>query len=353
MSEQPDEDSKTEDASEKKLSDARKKGNTPVSKEVGVFVSFLGILIIAKFAFWNGALELSTFLSRFIENPGGWRFEETRSVASLLETVSFWMISFLLPIVLILAVGALSASFLQNPPSMVLHRIKPDFSKLSLKKGFKRVFGSQGWVEFFKAVFKFLTVSIVVSIMLTAEVDEVMSALFKQPGAVPAIVLGLIVKLLFSITIAISLMVVADVAWSRKQWFKNLKMTKQEVKDEHKQAEGDPILKAKRLSLARDRLRKRMIAAVPQATVVITNPTHFSIALRYDTEQDAAPIVIAKGQDIIALKIREVATANNVPLVENRMLARALYKQVEVDQIIPEEFYRAVAEIIHFVSDQS
>ena len=353
MSEQPDEDSKTEEPSEKKITDALKKGNTPVSREVGVFVSLLGMLIIAKFAFWDGALQLSVFLARFVENPGGWRFDESRTAVSLLETVSHWSFLFLLPIFLILSVGALIGAFMQNPPSMVLHRIKPDFSKLSLQKGFKRVFGSQGWVEFAKAVFKFTVISTVVSILLNAEIDEVMSALFNQPASVPDIVLGLTIKLLSAITVATSIMVAADIFWSRKQWFKNLRMTKQEVKDEHKQAEGDPIVKAKRLSLARDRLRKRMIAAVPNATVVITNPTHFSIALRYDANEDAAPMVVAKGQDIIAFKIREVAADNNIPIVENRLLARSLYKQVEVDQAIPEEFYRAVAEIIHFVSAQS
>lgn len=352
MSEQPDEDSKTEEPSEKKLSDALKKGNTPVSREVSVFVSLVGMLIIVKFVLWDGALQLSIFLSRFIDNPGAWRFDQSQTAVNLLETVSQWGFLFLLPIIVILIFGALTGSFLQNMPSMVLHRIKPDFSKLSFKKGFKRVFGSQGWVEFSKAVFKFATVSIVVSILLNSELDEIMSALYKQPGSLPDILLGLTTKLLATITVATSLMVAADVAWTRKQWFKNLRMTKQEVKDEHKQAEGDPILKAKRLSLARDRLRKRMIAAVPQATVVITNPTHFSIALRYESEQDAAPMVIAKGQDIIALKIREVAEANNIPMVENRLLAQGLYKQVEVDQMIPEEFYRAVAEIINFVSQQ-
>jgi len=353
LSEKPDEDSKTEEATEKKISDALKKGNTPVSREVSVFVSLVGMLIIAKFAFWDGALQLSTFLARFIENPGGWRFDESRSVVSLLETISHWTFMFLLPMFLILIVGALAGSFMQNPPSMILHRIKPDFSKLSLQKGFKRVFGSQGWVEFAKAVFKFATISTVVTILLNAEIDEIMSAIFNQPASLPNILLGLTIKLLATITVATSVMVGADVIWSRKQWHKNLRMTKQEVKDEHKQAEGDPIVKAKRLSLARDRLRKRMIAAVPQATVVITNPTHFAVALRYDTHKDAAPLVVAKGQDLIALKIREVAEANNVPLVENRLLARALYKQVEVDQAIPEEFYRAVAEIIHYVSAQT
>ena len=353
MSEKPDEDSKTEEASEKKISDAIKKGNTPVSREVGVFVSLIGMLIIAKFAIWDGALQLSVFLARFIEDPGGWQFDKSRTEVLLLGTVSEQDFIFILPIALVLMGGALVGALIQNPPSMVLHRIKPDFSKLSLQKGLKRVFGSQGWVEFAKAIFKFTAVSTVVTILLNSEIDAVMSTLFKQPGSLPDILLGLTIKLLSIIILATSLMVLADVIWSRKQWFKNLRMTKQEVKDEHKQAEGDPIVKAKRLSLARDRLRKRMIASVPKATVVITNPTHLAIALRYNTDEDAAPLVVAKGQDIIALKIREVAEANGIPIIEKKQLTRSLYKQVEVDQMIPEEFYHAVAEIIHFVSKQS
>ncbi len=353
MSEKPDEDSKTEDASEKKISDATKKGNTPVSREVGMFVSLIGMLIIAKFAIWDGALRLSVFLARFIEDPGGWQFDKSRTEVALLQTVAEQAFLFILPIGLVLTGGALISSLIQNPPSMVLHRIKPDASKLSLQKGLKRVFGSQGWVEFAKAVFKFTSVSTVVAILLNSEIDGVMSSLFKQPSTLPDILLELTIKLLSIITLATSLMVLADVIWTRKQWFKNLRMTKQEVKDEHKQAEGDPIVKAKRLSLARDRLRKRMIASVPKATVVITNPTHLAIALRYNTDEDAAPLVVAKGQDIIALKIREVAEANNIPIIEKKQLTRSLYKQVEVDQMIPEEFYHAVAEIIHFVSKQS
>lgn len=353
MSEQPDEDSKTEDPSEKKISDAVKKGNLPVSREVSIFVSLLGMLIIAKFTLMDGGLQLAAFLARFIENPGDWRFDEGRNVISLLEMVTHWVFPFLLPIFLIFTIGALVGAFMQNAPSIVLHRIKPDFSKLSLKKGMKRVFGAQGWVEFSKAISKFVIISVVVSILLNSEIDKILTTITNPPTSLPKILLALTFKLLATVTVATSVMVAADIVWSRKQWFKNLRMTKQEVKDEHKQAEGDPIVKAKRLSLARDRLRRQMIAAVPKATVVITNPTHYSIALRYDADLDAAPVVVALGQDLIALKIREVAEANNIPMVENRLLAQSLYKQVEVDQIIPEEFYRAVAEIIHFVSAQS
>ncbi|MBX9874319.1 MAG: EscU/YscU/HrcU family type III secretion system export apparatus switch protein, partial [Beijerinckiaceae bacterium] len=132
-------------------------------------------------------------------------------------------------------------------------------------------------------------------------------------------------------------------------WRRSLRMTKQEVKDEHKQAEGDPILKSRRLSLARDRARNRMMAAVPRATVIIANPTHYAVALRYVQEEGGAPLVLAKGTDLIALKIREIAEANDIPVVEDRALARSLHAAVQLDQMIPPEFYKVVAELLCLV----
>jgi flagellar biosynthesis protein FlhB len=144
-------------------------------------------------------------------------------------------------------------------------------------------------------------------------------------------------------------LVAADVLWTRFKWRSDLRMTKQEVKEEHKQAEGDPHVRARMRSIARDRARRRMIAEVPRATVVITNPTHFAIALRYVRAEGGAPVVLAKGQDLLALKIREVAEAHEIPVVEDKPLARSLYDSVEVDQHIPPHLYRAVAEIIYYL----
>jgi flagellar biosynthetic protein FlhB len=156
-------------------------------------------------------------------------------------------------------------------------------------------------------------------------------------------------RILAAICIATALLMSADVFWSRFHWKQQLRMTRQEVKDEVKQAEGDPLVKSKLRSLAMDRSRKRMMAAVPRATLVIANPTHFAIALRYVREEGGAPMVLAKGKDIIALKIREIAEQNLIPVVEDKALARSMYNSVEVDRPIPAAFYRAVAELIHFL----
>ncbi len=350
MSDAPDEESKTEEPSEKKISDAHKKGNIPVSREVGIFASLFGLVIVSQFFIWEKTKGLVIFLAQFIENPGSWRLDNTQSVTNLLELVSNAIFFFLIPIFVILTTTSLTAAFLQNPPKIILHRIKPDFSKLSLAKGMKRILGTQGWIEFSKALFKFVAIGIVVTIFLEAELAGVFNTLLSHPNSIPRVLLALSSDLLLSVCVATILLAGADFVWSRKQWFKNLKMTQQEVKDERKQMDGDPIVKAKRLSLARDRLRKQMISAVPKATIIITNPTHYSIALAYNHHEDAAPKVIAKGKNLIALKIREIAEKNNIPRVENRHLAQSLYAQVEVNQTIPEEFYRAVAEIIHHLS---
>jgi flagellar biosynthesis protein FlhB len=166
---------------------------------------------------------------------------------------------------------------------------------------------------------------------------------------VPNLVLSLVLRLISVVCVAIAVMVAGDIVWSRVHWRSELRMTRQELKDELKDSEGDPFVKSKRRSLARDRARRRMIAQVPKATVVIANPTHYAIALRYDRAKGGAPLVVAKGADLIALKIREIAAKHSVPIVEDKPLARAMYDAVEVGQWIPAEFYRAVAKILHHI----
>jgi flagellar biosynthetic protein FlhB len=192
-------------------------------------------------------------------------------------------------------------------------------------------------------------VSLLGVMVLRSAHNDVVNALFMEPAALPALILKMSSQLVSTLAVATILLVAADVVWSRVFWLRELRMTRQEVKDEMKQADGNPTVKARMRSLARDRMRKRMIAAVPRATLVIANPTHFAVALRYVREEGGAPLVIAKGQDLIALKIREVAEAHGIPVIEDKALARSLYKAVEVDKMIPPEFYKAVAEIVFYV----
>ena len=171
-----------------------------------------------------------------------------------------------------------------------------------------------------------------------------------EPTAVPGLMQELIVRFLSAVAAATTVLVAADLAWSRFSWRRDLRMSRQEVKDELKQTEGDPLIKMRLRSLQRDRSRKRMMAAVPRATLVVANPTHYSVALRYVREEGGAPLVLAKGKDLIALKIRFIAEHNGIPIYEDKALARSLYDKVEVDRMIPPEFYKAVAGIILFLA---
>ena len=349
MSEQEDKDSKTEEPTEKKIRDAIDKGNIPASKEASVLASFLGVLLIGSFVTVTGVQRLTAGLTGLIDNAGGYSLGNGSDAILLTHSVGLQVGRFLAPVVAILMVAGLAASFLQNAPRFVLNRIQPQFSRLSLVKGWERLFGAQGLVEFGKALFKFGTISLVSILLLRSNTDGLVNAMFTDPSALPETILHLSMKLLSGICIATILLVALDLVWARMHWRQKLKMSRQELKDEYKQSEGDPLVKARQRSIARDRARNRMMSSVPQATLVIANPTHFAVALRYDRDETAAPVVIAKGQDLIALKIRQIAEDNNIPVIENRELARALYASTELERMIPPQFYRMVAEIISYV----
>lgn len=349
MSDAPDKESKTEEATEKKVRDALEQGNVPFSREAGTFASLLGILIVTNFFLVDNAAPLTGALRQLIDNPGGWSLETAGDAVLLFSAIGLAAIGLMVPVVAVLGVFGIAASFLQNPPQLVGDRIQPKLSRLSIAKGWSRIFGQQGWVEFAKSVFKLGAVAILTYIVVRAGQYDVLNSMFSDPYSIPDTIRTLTVRLLLAIICATAALVAADLVWSRLFWQRELRMTRQEVKDEHKQTDGDPIVKARMRSLARDRQRKRMISQVPRATLVITNPTHYAIALRYVREEGGAPLVVAKGQDLIALKIREIATQHGIPIVEDKPLARSLYDKVQVDQLIPPEFYKAVAKIILYL----
>ncbi|WP_349368579.1 flagellar biosynthesis protein FlhB [Salinarimonas sp.] len=343
-----DKESRTEEATEKKIKDAIEKGNVPVSKEASVFAGVLASLTLAHFVIGNGAAEIVDLLRRLIDDPGGIALHDARDATTLMHVLALGMGAFLAPVVGVLMVYGVAASVLQNAPRMAKDRITPKLSRLSPIQGFKRMFGVQGWVELAKAVVKFLVVSAVVALLARVDAWRVVNAMYSDPTQIPELILSLTIRLLSAVCVAIVVLVIADIAFSRFKWRKDLRMTRQELKDEHKQAEGDPLVKARMRSLARDRARRRMISDVPRATIVIANPTHYAIALRYVREEGGAPVVVAKGQDLVALKIREIAATHGIPVIEDKPLARSMYDAVEVDRPIPPEFYRIVAELLYF-----
>lgn len=349
MSNDTDKESKTEAPSEKKIQDAREQGNVPFSREAATFSSLAGIFIVANYFLPQSTAHMKSSIERFIENPADWPLENSADVALLLSGVGLDIAQFLLPLIAVLAVSGMAASFLQNPPSLIFHRIKPDFSKLSPSRGFTRMFGEQGRAEFLKALFKMSAALVVGYVALRSVEHQVLSSMHVELAAIPQLVLSLTLGLISSLAIGALVLAGADVVWTRFFWQSELRMTRQEVKDELKQLEGDPLVKMRMRSIARDRARRRMIQQTPRATFVIANPTHYAVALRYVREEGGAPLVVAKGKNLIALKIREIAVEHGIPIVEDKLLARSLYESVEVDQLIPAEFYKAVAEIVFFL----
>jgi len=353
MADEADKDSKTEAATDKKIRDAIEKGNIPFSREAPIFASLAGLLVILVFLTKQNVKVLSEKLAVFIDHPRGFSLEHGADAVFLIQAVTLEVGRFLVPIILVLTVCGLASSVLQNVPRVAYDRIKPQWSRISPASGWKRIFGRQGQVEFLKSVFKFFTIAIVSILLLQSEQYKVVNAMFSDPSLVPELVLTMAIRLVSAVSIATIVLVAADLVWSRLRWQRDLRMSRQEIKDEHKQMEGDPLVKARLRSLAQDRSRKRMLAAVPRATVVIANPTHYAIALRYNREETSAPLVLAKGMDLVALRIRETAERHGIPVIEDKALARSMYDHVEVDQMIPPDFYRAVAQILFFVFTRS
>jgi len=318
-----------------------------------MFASILGILLVLTFATRNNAKGLSEKLSLFIDRPQDFRLNSGTDAAALFQSLALEVGQFLVPIIVILAGCSLAASIFQNVPAFISERIRPQWNRISPMGGWKRIFGRPGLVEFAKSLFKFGTVTIVSLLLLKSEQHKVFNAMFSDPTLIPELMLTMAMRLVSAIAIATIVLVAADLVWARFKWRNDLKMTPQEVKEEYKQTEGDPMVKARMRSLAQDRARKRMLAAVPKATFVIANPTHFAIALRYERSEASAPVVVAKGKDLIALKIRETAEKHGIPVIEDKPLARSMYDHVEVDRMIPPDFFKAVAQILFYILTRS
>jgi flagellar biosynthetic protein FlhB len=214
------------------------------------------------------------------------------------------------------------------------------------------VFGLKGWTEFLKSVLKIGAVGVVVAMILARQRYFLAMAMFFDVAELPQRILNLCVSVMAAVLAATLVVAAADLAWARIHWRRDQRMSRYELKEELKQTEGDRLLKARLRSLRLDRSRKRMLAAVPKATMVVVNPTHYSVAMRYVRQEGGAPIVLAKGVDLIALKIREIAEEHFIPIIEDRPLARSLYDAVAIDCEIPPEFYRAVAEIVHLIQEK-
>ncbi|RIK82932.1 MAG: flagellar biosynthesis protein FlhB [Hyphomicrobiales bacterium] len=346
MAEQADKESKTEEATEKKIRDSLEKGQVPFAKEVSVVGSFLAILVFMIFLAQPGAVELGGFLSMFIERPEAWSLASEHDAVLLYRQVFIEIVKPLVGLMALLIAAGVASSVLQNVPRVVIDRVQPKLSRVSLKEGWGRLFGQKGLAEFAKSLGKLVLAGVVLAFAMRGAQTELLAGMITQPEAFGSVIRDIAIEIVVAITAIMVLIAAIDLLWSRFHWRQDLRMTRQEVKDEMKQAEGDPIMRSRLRSLQRDRARRRMMADVPRATLVIANPTHYAIALRYVREETAAPVVVAKGQDLVALRIREIAEANEIPVFEDVALARSMYSQVSVDSMIPPQFYQAVAELV-------
>ena len=347
MAEDADPDSKTEEPSGKRLADAAQKGNIAKSQEIGYWFTFLAAMI----ALWMlpemmGRRMVSSTLV-FFEQPH--RIPVDVAHLSRLAIDIFLGLGAVMSLVLgLFLVFTLAGQILQNPPHFSAEKLKPNFSKINPMSGLKRMFSMMTLVEFIKNISKISVIGGILVAVILPELDSLEALIDLDMAVIIPICLSLIMKLLSVLVCVMFVIAVGDYAYQRYNFMKNLRMTKQEVKDEHKESEGDPLIKARLRQIRMQRVRKRMMAAVPEASVIVTNPTHYAVALKYEPDKMDAPKVVAKGVDVLARRIREIATEHKVPIVENPPLARALYK-VELDEPIPIEHYKTVAGVISYV----
>ncbi|UII57426.1 flagellar biosynthesis protein FlhB [Cytobacillus spongiae] len=339
---------KTEKATPKKRQDSRKKGQVAKSQDVNTAVVLLAIFLFLLFA--GGYLNdiiLNLFRHSFDEFIHIQVTEE--NVYVLFLDILKELVFFLGPIMLVAMIAGVAANYMQFGFLFSTEAIQFKLEKIDPIKGFKRIFSIRAIVELFKSILKISFVGIVTFTVLWLRIDDILILSQKSVGAAMVTLASLTVQMGLFASAALLFLSVLDYLYQKYDFEKNIRMSKQDIKDEYKNSEGDPLIKSKIKQRQREMAMRRMMQEVPNADVVITNPTHYAIALKYDEKKLDAPFVVAKGVDYVAQKIKYIAKENEVMTVENRPLARALYDQAEIGDAIPEEFFKAVAEILAYV----
>lgn len=345
---QTDDSQKTEEPTLRKLEEARKRGQVVYSREVmNWIVLFAGTLILGMagpLIMTKLTVILRTFLASAAQFP-----QDTAGLSRILARLCLDVAGVLAVPFLALMLVAIIAGFIQTGGIFTLEPIKPDLSKISMIQGFSRLFSKRAIAEFLKGIVKLAVVSAAGTYILLPYFGGMEHFVGQDIHAAMYDFHALFVKMMTAALSVLFFMAVADYIFQRFDFMQKMRMSKQEMKDEFKQTEGDPQIKSRIRALREQRARLRMMQAVPAADVVITNPTHYAVALKYDGKDMQAPQMVAKGIDHLAQRIREIATENEVPIVENPVLARALYDSMDIEQMIPQEHYKAVAEVISYV----
>ena len=347
MAESDEGGEKTEEPTRKKIEDALKRGDVAKSQELNVWFG-LAATTLALSIFGDGAASsLAGMLTRFLAEPERFAMDGA-SLRTMTGGIGLTIAAALALPVLLLALAAIAGNLVQHPFQVTTDPLVPKLSKISPASGFKRLFSAESLANFLKGLLKIGIVGAVISSVIWPERARVASLVQGDVAGLLPVLKSLSLKVLVSSVAVFAVIALADYLWQRRRWRERLKMTLQEVRDEHKQQEGDPHIKARIRSIRAQRSKKRMMAAVPTATVVIANPTHYAVALKYEPGMNA-PLCVAKGVDAVALRIRKVAEDAGVAVIENPPLARSLHAAIEVDKEIPAEHYKAVAEVIGFV----
>ena len=347
MSDDNDASDKTEDPTQKRLDDAHEKGDVAKSQEVNTWFVLAGAtLVLSSFSGSIGG-GIMMPLRNLVANS--WMIRtDGAGLLALAQSLGYVLIAVLGVPFLMFALAAIAGNMIQHRMVWSAESMTPKFSKISPGAGFKRIFGKQGAANFLKGLFKVIALAVVMTEVLWPERYRLESMVRFDVSSIMVVTVSLTLKLMGAVVAMLAIVAIGDFFFQYRAWFERQKMSLQEMKMEYKQSEGDPHIKGKLRQLRQQRMKKRMMAAVPQASVIITNPTHYAVALRYERGM-AAPICVAKGIDTLALKIREIAGKHDIPIVENVPLARALHATVEIDGEIPVEHYHAVAEIIGYV----
>lgn len=336
---------KTEDPTPKRKKDARKEGNIPKSAEINKAITFVSILIIAT----TMPRQIFYGLKSFMETMFTYNFKieiNNNTVKVLMLNLMVSFMKLVLPICLIIIMLSILVNILQTRLYFSMKGIKPKLSKLNPLTGLKNMFSIKAIINLLKSIVVIVIMIFIGYSFISKNFESIIKSGDIYLPYMYDTVTSLIRSVLTTITLAVVIVGVLDYAYQLFSYKKGLKMTKQEVKEEFKQMEGDPHIKGKIKQKQRQMATQRMMQSVPSATVIVTNPTHISIAIRYEQGKDTTPVVVAKGADTVALKIREIANNHDIPIIENIPLARLIYKEVDIDQEIPEEMYKAVAEVL-------
>jgi len=339
---------KTERATPRRRQKAREEGQVAKSAEIAsVLVLLVGISVLFMFSsyFYPKLREIVQGVARFQEIPV---FDRQFCIYVLRRSVTYFLF-FVLPLMGAVFLAAFVANYAQVGFSLSGKAITPKVSKFNIVKGFGRLLSVRSLADLAKSILKLAVIGIVTYFAVKGEVEDILKLYNTDVAHIFLFVLKGFLKIFIWVLIVMIVVAVADYSFQRWQYEKDLRMTKQEVKEEHKETEGDPLVKSRIRSLQMQAARKRMMRAVPDADVVVTNPTHLAVAIQYDPTKMNAPVVVAKGAGLVAERIRNIAGEHHIPVVENKELARNLYKAIEVGETIGSEFYKGVAELLAYV----